>query len=489
MYRKGNSETVKHIKILFINLILLFMTQTLISQTDTLDRSKPPQPKPPKDISFPEYFDSTLSNGIDLLVIENYKIPSVSVRLVFKDAGSFYDRERYGLSTLTSELIAKGTKKRTATQIAEEIDFLGANLSSGSDWDGAYVTLNVLKKHLDKAIDVLADVVLNPVFNEDEIKRLKEQRISSILQGKDEPATLSDRMFNKLLFDGSPYAHPEEGTEESIKKISREDILKFYNEHFCPQNLILAFVGAISKEDALGIVNEKLSLWSNKCVQGKTEWRPANSQGAGKVYIVNKADAVQSNLRIGHQGIERNNPDFIAVTVMNAVLGGYFGSRLNLILREKHGYTYHVRSGFNSRIYPGDFSVSTDVRNEVTDSSVNLIIEELQKIISEEVTDEELQTVKNYLTGIFPLQLETANAVAVRAINLKLYNLPKNYYNTYISNINNLTKQDILNAAKKYIHPDNLYIVLSGNSKEIKGRMMKFGDVKIYDADGKEISN
>jgi zinc protease len=480
------------INIFLINtVILLVMTEISMSQMDTLDRTKPPKPKPPKDVSFPDYFDTKLPNGIDVIVIENYKIPSVSVRLVFKDAGSFYDGSDYGLSSLTAELLTKGTKNRTATQIAEEIDFLGANLSSGSDWDGSYVTLSVLKKHLDKGIDVLADVVLNPAFDEDEIKRIKEQRISSILQGKDDPSTLSDRMFNKVVFGANPYAHPQEGTEESVKKLERKNFRDFYREHYCPENLILAFVGAISKEEALAIVNERFSSWENQCIQKPNfESEPINNLFTAKnVYIVNKPDAVQSSLRIGHDGIARNNPDYITVTVMNAILGGFFGSRLNLTLREKYGYTYGVRSGFIARIYPGDFSVDTDVRNEVTDSSVSLIIEELGKITSEEVTDEELETVKNYLTGIFPLQLETANAVATRVINLKLYNLPKNYYNTFISNINKLTKQDLLNAARKYIHPDKLYIVLSGNSEAIKDKMKKFGDVKVYDADGKSINN
>ena len=173
---------------------------------------------------------------------------------------------------------------------------------------------------------------------------------------------------------------------------------------------------------------------------------------------------------------------------MNTVLGGYFGSRINLNLREKHGFTYGARSGFAPRIFPGEFSVETDVRNEVTDASVKLIIGELKRIISEEISDEELQLVKNYLTGLFPLQLETANSVANRVINLKLYNLPNNYYSTYISNINKLTKADILRTAKKYIHPDNLCIVISGNSNAIKENLTKIKPVEIYDADGNPIN-
>ena len=460
------------------------------SQIDKLDRSKPPKSKPPKDVVFPDYYDTTLPNGINLLVIQNYKIPSVSIRLVFKDAGSFHDDGNPGIASITSELLTKGTKNRSAIQIADDVDFYGASLSSGSDWDGGYVSLSCLKKHLDKVIDVLADVVLNPVFSEEEINRLKEQRISSIIQGKSEPSVLSDKLFNKIVFGKFPYSQPAEGTEESIKVLTKEQIQDFYTKHFCPNNLLMAFVGAISVDEALQIVNDKFQNWINNCSKEEQKQYEIHSDfSTKKVYIADKTEAVQSNIRIGHIGIARNNPDYIAVTVMNTLLGGYFGSRINYNLREKHGFTYGARSSFSARTYAGDFSVDADVRNEVTDSSITLIIEELQRIVTEQVTDEELQMVKNYLTGIFPLQLETANAVATRVINLKLYGLPKDYYSRYISNILKLTKDDILNAARKYINPDNIYIIISGNSKDIKEKMKKFGDVEIYDSDGNIIQN
>ena len=473
----------------FLILILSFtMTSTVISQDEILDRTKPPVPKPPKDVQFPDYFDTTLANGINLLLIENYKVPNVTIRLVFKEAGSYYDGDKYGISSLTSELLTKGTKTRSALQIADDIDFYGANISSGSDWDGSYVSLSVLKKHLDKVIDVLSDVVLNPVFSQEELDRAREQRISGIIQGKDDAGTLTDRMFNKVVFDKKPYAYPSEGTEESIRNMTREDVVKFYSKHYCPGKLVLAFVGAISKDEAISIMNEHFSSWQKACTEQQSITTSSTGYSPNTVYVVDKPGAVQSNFRIGHVGIERNNPDFIAVSVMNTILGGYFGSRINLNLREKHGFTYGARSGFNPRIYPGDFSVDADVRNEVTDTSVKLVKEELERIVTAEVTDEELQTVKNYLTGIFPLQLETPNSVATRVINLKLYNLAKNYYSTYISNINNLTKEDILRTAKKYIHPYNLFIVISGNSSAIKEKLSALGKVEVYDADGKPLN-
>ena len=469
------------------------MTDLTKTQNEILDRTKSPKSGPPRDISFPDYFDIILDNGINLLVIENYKIPAVSVRLVFKNAGSYFDAENYGTASVTAELLTKGTESRSATQIAEDIDFFGGNLSAGSDWDGSYISLSILRKYLNEGIDILTDVVLNPVFSEEEISRLKEQRIASIIQGKDDPGTLSDRMFNRVVFENSPYEYPHEGTEESIKKIQRNDLLNFYKTHYLPSNLILAFVGAISKEEAVEIVSEKFGKWNVNTIGSSRSLKTENKNkpkefSNNHIYIVDKPSAVQSNIKIGHVGIERNNPDFIAVTLMNTVLGGYFGSRINLNLREKHGFTYGARSGFSPRIFPGEFSVETDVRNEVTDASIKLIAEELKRITSEEITDEELQLVKNYLTGLFPMQLETANAVATRVINLYLYNLPKNYYSTYISNINKLTKGDVLKAAKKYIHPDDLYIIVSGNSDAVKENLSKIKPVKIYDADGNPIN-
>lgn len=457
---------------------------------DQLDRSKPPAAGVPKDVLFPQHFETTTINGITVLVIENHKIPAVSVRLVFKNAGSYMDAEKYGLASLTAELITKGTKKRTSTEIAEEIDFLGASLTAGSDWDGGYVSLSCLKKHLETTVDVLADVVINSQFSEDEIKRIKDQRISSILQGKDDPSNLSDKLFNKVVFDKHPYANPPEGTESSIKDLQQADFINFYNNLYTPDNLILAFVGSITVDEALKIVDEKFSKWHKLSQSVPAPLFDFNSNYSPKnVYIADKPGAVQSSLRIGHIGIERNNPDFIAVSVMNTILGGFFGSRINYILREKNGFTYGARSSYNSRIQKGEFSVDTEVRTEVTFQAIQVILEELRKITDKHVEDEELQLVKNYLTGVFPLQLETANAVATRVINLKLYDLPENYYNKYISNINNISKDSVLNAARKYIYPDSCYIVVSGDAKLISKDLEKLGDVKVYNADGMLISN
>lgn len=464
------------------------MANNIAAQDDILDRTKPPKPGPPKDVQFPEYFDTTLPNGINVLVIENKKIPAVSVRMVFKNAGSFHDGNKFGLASLTAEMLNKGTMKRSANDISEEIDFLGGSLNAGSDWDGSYLSLSVLKKHLAKGIDILSDVAQFPAFSDEELSRVKEQRLSALLQAKDDAGSLSDKKFSQVVFGDFPYGNPPEGNESTVKAMTVTDLKDFYSGFYTSSNLIIAFVGDITVEEALKITDEKFSALKRGESFQKTSTSFSENFGRNKVYIVNKPGAVQSNLRIGHLGMARNNKDYIPVTIMNTILGGFFGSRINYILREKHGFTYGARSYFNPHLFSGDFSVDTDVRNEVTDTAVSLVIEELKRISNEEVTDKELETVKNYMTGVFPLQLETANAVATRVINLKLYDLPKDYYSRYISAINNLTKQDILNAAKKYIKPENIIIVISGEASVLKDKMARFGEVEVYDADGNRIN-
>lgn len=451
-------------------------------KNEVIDRTKPPLGTEPKDVKFPEFFDIMLPNGTNLIVIENHKIPLVTVRLVFTNAGSYNDGEKFGLASLTSEMLMKGTKQRTALQIADDIDYLGGVLSTASDWDGSYITLSVLKKHLQKGIEILTDVLLNPVFEHSELERLRMQRLSSILMNKDEPSNLSEKRFNKTIYRNLPYANPQEGTEESIKNLNTNDLKEFYCNNYLSNNLIIAFVGDITSEEALKTCEDNFINLRSNFNHSVNIGKMSEDKSLTKVYIVNKADAVQSNLKIGHIGISRNNPDYLKVLVMNTLVGGYFGSRINYTLREKYGYTYGARTSFSCYLYSGDFSADTDVRNEVTDKSVSIIIDELQRITSEEVTDEEMQTVKNYLTGTFSLQLETANQIAAKVILLKLYNLPKDYYSKYISNIKAITKLDILETARKYIKPEELKIIVSGDYKKIKDKLLNFGEVKIYDA-------
>lgn len=452
-----------------------------IKKVQKLDRSKPPKSGKPKDISFPKFYETKTANGITVLVIEDRRLPLVTSRFVFK-SGAYMDhfagKNKAGLVSMTSELITKGTSKRSATEIAEEVDYIGANLSSGSDYDATYVSTYSLKKYFDNIFDIVADVILDPSFDETELKRVREQRLNSLLSMTDDGEYLADRAFKKFVYKNTPYEMPAEGTRVSVENITRDDIVSVYKKIFVPENLIVAFVGDISPDEAMEKMNTAFPAANNHPAPSPEILVPEDAREE-LVALTEKPGAVQSSIRAGHKGISRDNPDFIAVHVMNTMLGGYFTSRINKNLREVNGYTYGARSYFSSNRFAGDFSVVTEVKNEITADTIKEIIKELNDIRENYVSAEELQNVKNYISGSFPLQLETPNAIASKVISLKLYNLGDDYYNTYIRKVNELTKDDIREAARKYIHPDKLTISISGNVNEIEESMKQFGKTEV----------
>lgn len=451
------------------------------SKEKILDRSRPPRSGKPKDVNFPKFFESKTSNGITVLVIQDKRLPLISSRFVFKSGAyldHFFGKEKYGLGSLTSEILTKGTESRNASQIAEEIDFLGASLSSGCTYDATFVSSYSLKKYFGKVFDIMADVILNPSFLEDELKRSSDQRLNSLLSMSDDGDYLADKIFSKYVFSKSPYSFPLEGESTSLKNITTGDLRSFYKKVFSPENLIVAFVGDISPDEALLKLEDNFSSWNNRFSLKEEIILPEFNKNS-KVFITDKKGAVQSSLKIGHLGISRNNPDFIKVNVMNTILGGYFTSRINKNLREVNGYTYGARSFFSSYRYSGDFSITTEVKTDITSDTNREILKELKDMSSKYVSKEELQNVKNYISGNFPLQLETPNDIASKVINLKLYGLENDYYNTYLKKVNEITKEDIRDAAEKYIHPDRLIFSIAGKAKALKDEMKLFGEVEV----------
>ena len=464
---------------------MVILLSTVSNSQEKIDRTKPPKPGPESKVKFPSYYEKTLPNGLKVIVIENHEQPIVYVSFVVK-SGSTYDGELPGLASVTAELLTKGTKTRSATQIAEEIDFVGGSLNATASWDATNVSVLVLKKYLGVGIDILQDVVLNPTFPEEEIERVRTQRLASIKQSKAEAGYLAGVRFSKELFAGHPYANESGGNEESIQKMKRDDLVKFYQTHFIPNNSFIIFAGDITPSEALPLVEKYFGGWK-KGENPHREFQTVKDVNQTRVVIVDKPGAVQSAIRIGHLGIERKNKDYVKVYTLNTLLGGYFNSRINMNLRETHGYTYGASSFFDARLYPGPFIISTDVRNEVTDSSIVEIIKELKRIIEEPVPEDELKMAKDYIVGSFPLQIETPAQVASRVMTIEIYGLPKDFYDRFREEVKKITAKDIQETARRYLRPDKLLIVVSGNSKQIKPVLAKFGPVVVYDADGNKI--
>lgn len=446
-----------------------------------LDRSKPPVVGETRDFKFPPYHREKLKNGIKLFIVEDKKLPLITAKFVVKsgacnDVG--FGADKSGLASITSDLLAKGTEEFNAVKIAEKIDFYGASVSNGCDYDASSLVLTSLKRYFPELFALASDLVVKPGFFEEEILREKQQIKNSLLSCLDEGNFLSERAFKKNVYPDSPYGFNVEGNINTVEGIIRENITEYHRKYYSPENLIVTVVGDINREEALSMVKSKFDDWQNNSDVEIQKFGGTLNKGV-KIVAVEKKGAVQSDILVGHLSVKRNNPDYIPLVVMNTLLGGFFTSRINKNLREDNGYTYGARSYFNFRKYLGDFCVETNVENSLTYKAVKEIIFELDRLKNENISGSELDSVKKYLTGSFPLQLETPNAIANKIINLELFDIEKDFYDTLISKVNSVTVNDVRDVAEKYLHPDSLVISVAGNTDIIRQTLEQIAEVEV----------
>lgn len=451
-----------------------------------LDRSRAPEPGPLPKVAFPPFEERRLSNGLSVYIVEDHEQPILSLGLYCR-AGSMHDPMHLdGLASTVADMLTKGTRNRTATQIAEDTDFLGATIMAGASWDSLTIGLNVLSKFLDRALDILGDVLLNSTFPAEELERVRVQRLAGLRQAKADAGFLADLVYAKLVFPNHPYGCQSIGSTKSVERIQREDIVQFVARYFGPENAFLVAAGDVEPAAFMAQLEQYIGSWSGAPRNTESIPQPAVATGR-RVGLVRKEGAVQSAIRIGNVGLPRKSDDFIPVAALNTLLGGYFNSRINLNLREVHGYTYGARSYFDSRLLSGPYAVSTEVRTEVTVRAIEEILSELTRISADFVTEEELRMVKNYMIGNFPLQLETPQQIASRIAMIALYGLDKNYYDTYRDKLAALTVEDLYRVAVEYINPSDLVIVASGNVQAIESGMAEVGPIQIFDEEGEHI--
>lgn len=453
----------------------------------SLDRSRVPIAGTPKDMTFPDYFEHTLSNGLKVIVYEEHTLPLAALSVVAHGGGSA-DGAQPGLAAMTFELLTKGTAAHSATDIVEEIEFLGGSIGSGAGWDSSSAGLSILSRHLPQAFDVLTDVVRNPAFPAEEIERVREQRMTDILQSKSQPSSLAYDRFCAALYGAHPYAHPLDGTEVAVAAMQVAEMRVLHTRLFVPDNMFVIGVGDIDP-DAFVLLCEQ--AYGDLAPRGRFQEAAfvPTLNSSRLVQVVDRPSAVQSSILVGHVGIPRGHEDYIPVYLLNMLFGGYFGSRLNLNLREDKGFTYGAHSRYDARRQPGPFSAGAEVRNEVTDRAIEEILSEMERLREELVGEEELTNVKNYVVGSFPLQIETPSQVAQRMINIEIYGLHKSYYNTFNSSILALTPEDIQRTAQRWLHPDRTAIVAAGRGNLLRNTLERFGAVELFDADGQRIPN
>ena len=444
-------------------------------------RSKAPNPGPAPKINVGSYDIVQLENGLKVIVVENHKLPRVSFTLNL-DRDAIFEGDNAGYVSIAGQMLDKGTKTRTKAEIDQAIDFMGANLGTGP----TRIFASSLVKHKESLLAIMSDVLMNPAFPVDEFDKIKKQTISGLQTEKDDPNAIARKMSRKLAY-GAMHPYGESDTESTIEAISLDDCKAYYDKFFKPNIAYLVVVGDITSAEVKPLAQKYFGGWKSGKVPAYNYDFPASPE-ASKVSFVNRPGAVQSVINITYPvDLKPGADDEIKTSVLNTLVGGFFNSRFNQNLREDKGYTYGARSSLSTDDLVSAFNAFASVRNEVTDSSVIEFLFEMNRIRNEKVAEDELTLVKNYMSGSFARSLERPETVANFAMNTFLYNLPKDYYETYLEKLNAVSVDDVMQMAKKYIHPDNAHIVVVGNKSEVADNLKGFSpDEKIdfYDVDG-----
>jgi zinc protease len=452
-------------------------------------RSGRPSPLPPRPYQFPRFERRRLSNGMQLVIAPVRKLPIATV-IALIDAGAVSDEPgREGVAELTAELLLEGTLTSDGAELVERFERLGASVDASTDWDGAVVTLTALTDHLAAAVTLLGEVLRSPSFPKREVERLKGERLAELLQLRTEPRGLADEMLTRVLYEpSSRYAQPQGGSERSVKAITRADVQRFYAARYRPGGVTLVIAGDISADEAERLAQRTFADWTGAApTPVRTSDTPARNQRA--VHLVAKPDAPQSELRLGNVGLPRSHPDYYSAVVMNAVLGGLFSSRINLNLREAHGYTYGAFSHLDWRRQAGPFVVSTAVASEVTAPAAKEALGEIERIRKEQITPAELSLATSYLDGVFPIRYETTDAIAGALATLVRYELPDDFYDTYRGKVRAVTTDEVMRVAKQHLHPTALQMLVVGDPDSVQGQLeaMRFGPVTVYDTEGNRL--
>jgi zinc protease len=407
---------------------------------------------------------TVLENGTILLVSEQRALPMISIELLI-DAGSRYDvTGQEGLAHLAARLLTYGTQRRSALQISDALDFIGASLSTGSGENLASVSMTILRKDLSKGLRLLTEVLTQSTFPQEEVERQKQSIIASLRAREEDPGDLAERRFAAALFPGSPYGRPVEGTESSVNAISQKSLREFYERHYRPNRTIMAVVGDVGADELETALNQAFHSWQKGERDGKP---PPPATGAAGVIRVNK-DLTQANIIMGHEGVTRSNPDYYAIQVMNYILGGGgFSSRAMESIRNQRGLAYSVYTQFDADKSHGSFQFVMQTQNERAREAIRIGLAELQRIRSELVTEQELNDAKDYLTGSFPLRLDTNRKVANFLAQVEFFELGLEYPNHYSDLIRTVEREDVLRVAKRYLDPERLITVLVGDQKSI----------------------
>jgi predicted Zn-dependent peptidase len=450
------------------------------------DRSAPPKAGPPPALHLPAIQKRQLSNGLPIWIVELHKVPVVQVNLVVLSGSAADPAGKFGAASLAAAMLEDGAGSRSALEIADAVDFLGADLSTAAASDSSVVRLHVPVARLRDALPIMADVALRPTFPKDELDRLRQQRLTSLLEARDDPPTIDALAFSRVLYGPTHrYGTAIAGTGATIAAMTPDDLRAFYASAFRPDNAALLVVGDTTPDAVTPLLESSFGKWKAGSAQRPAAGLPpAPGRSAREVYLVDKPGAAQSQIRIGSIGAARATPDYFPLQVMNTILGGSFSSRLNLNLREKHGYTYGASSGFDMRASAGPFTAFAAVQTDKTSEALKEFFNELNGIL-QPVPADELARARNYAALRYPSAFETTGDISRRLEDAIVYHLPDNYFSTYVQSIQAVSSADVQRVATQYIRPNRLAVVIVGDLKAIEPgiRALNLGPVKVLTID------
>ncbi len=465
-------------------LLLLPFLAASVAVGQAPDRSAPPQLGPPPSFRHAPIQRFGLSSGLEVYLLEKHEVPIAQVVLLVRSGQVDDPRGKEGLATLAAEMLTDGAGGRSALELADEIDFLGATISAAAGSHTSRVSLWTPVAKLEAAMALFADVALRPAFPEEELERRRAERLTTMLQWRDDPEDLARIAMNRELFgEGHPYGVPSIGTEASLRSISVSDLRSFHDQRYRSSDAFVVAVGDLTPDSIRPLLESAFGGWK---AQKAARSAVAESQQVAErsITLIDKPGAEQTVIAIGRIGAARTTPDYDALELLNTILGGSFTSRLNRSLREEHGWTYGARSRFEYRELPGPFTAGAAVETSATDSALVEILNELAEI-REPVPLDELERAKRYLALGFPREFQSIEQIAGMVSTLVAYDLPLETYNTAVDRILALDAARIQAAAEKYIDPDRVRIVLVGDRVRIEPKLaaLNLGSVRNMSVD------
>jgi zinc protease len=435
--------------------------------------SNPPRPLAPRDAKFPPYHVQTLPNGLQVVAVLHHDQPLISMRMLLRSGGALDPRGKNGLAELATSVLTQGAGGRSAVQLQETVDFMGAILGAGAGTELSSISLIVMKDSFETGLGILSDVARRPNFAAEEIERQRQQMLSSLQVSFESPEFIADSVFRRLVYGFHPYGLPGSGTPQTLTRITQDDLRRFHTQYFVPNNMLLAIVGDVTSEEAFAQAERVFGKWTRGEVP---PWKPIDPPPpTRRLIVVDKPDAVQTEIRVGQLAIPRKHPDYLAWDLTVKILGGEGANRLHRVLRSERGLTYGAEADTQAMKQAGDFVAETNTRTETTGEALRLTVEEFSKLQRQRVFERELADAQAYLAGSFPLTIETPNDIATIVMNALFYELPLDEISTFRERVQAITPDDIQRVARQYIRPDRLSIVLVGNAKGFVSQLRSVG--------------